>query len=209
MSIELNKSGEQEAWMALDPETASVGVEAKKKIIGKVVGTPLMYWSGHVANWTYVLTLFVIGTLAVDSENWLRGGAYFLSGFVAWGFSEYIFHRWAYHKNESFFAVGHLMHHDDTQALIGMPWLVNMLSLSGLFLLFTFFLGRMGSAFLFSGFWLGHIWYTIVHHGIHHWDISHAWFKKLKHHHKIHHKMPDRNLGVTMIFWDRIFKTRV
>lgn len=208
MSTELNPM-ENEVWNPENPETASLEVAEKKKLLSKVVGTPLMYWSGHVANWTYVITLFVIGSLAITPENWIQAPSFFIGGFIIWGVSEYVFHRWAYHKNESLFAVGHLMHHDDTQALIGMPWLVNMLSLGGLFLLSTVFLGRVGGAFLFSGFWLGHIWYTLVHHAIHHWNIKGDWFKQLKHHHKIHHKLPDKNLGVTLIFWDRIFKTRV
>jgi sterol desaturase/sphingolipid hydroxylase (fatty acid hydroxylase superfamily) len=199
-------------WHAYEP--GSDAVEQKKKVLSKIVGTPLLYWSGHVANWSFVLVTFLIGAWAAKSGNsslgvlW-TGLIFWTLGFFVWSISEYIFHRWAYHKNESFFAVGHLMHHDAPLALIGMPWLVNMVFLSVLVALFSLFMGLAPAAFLLSGFWFGHIWYTLVHHGVHHWNFSAKWFKTLRNHHKIHHKMPDKNLGVTTIIWDRIFRTRV
>ena len=189
----------------------NISVMRKKEQLSKVLSSGFQYWMGHVANWSIVLTLF---TLAITSESPLSSWQWVvlpLLGFFIWTLTEYVFHRWGYHKNESFFAVGHLMHHEDPMALLGMPWILNVLAMSAATALLVYGLGVSVAAASISvaSFWFGHIWYSLVHHGIHHWNFQFAWFRELKKHHKIHHKVPDKNLGVTTIFWDRLFGSRV
>lgn len=183
----------------------------KKQQLSKVLSSGFQYWMGHVANWSIVLSLFTVAYFNKNEISTTEVISYIGSGLFFWTFAEYLFHRWGYHKNESFFAVGHLMHHDEPEALLGMPWIINVIALSSITAILVYFFSiRISVAsILVASFWLGHIWYTLVHHGIHHWDFKWAWFRELKRHHKVHHKMDDKNLGVTTIFWDRIFKTRI
>jgi sterol desaturase/sphingolipid hydroxylase (fatty acid hydroxylase superfamily) len=56
----------------------------------------------------------------------------------------------------------------------------------------------------------GHIFYGTVHHVNHHININMPPGKLLKRsraNHRIHHKMPDTNYGVTTTSWDRVFGT--
>lgn len=216
MSIEPHREPElspQQSWKATHVETWAIGREAelqeKKEVLSVLVGRPVLYWSGHVANWLYVVATFGVASYLSTAQDLVSSIMFFCFGLWVWTLLEYVFHRWAYHKNASFMAVGHLMHHDEPEALIGMPWVINMASLVGLFLVGSWIFGARQTGFVMSGIWLGHIVYTLVHHGIHHWNFKSAWFRGLKNHHKIHHKMPDKNLGVTTVFWDRLFGTRV
>jgi hypothetical protein len=184
-------------------------LQEKKEVLSKIVGRPILYWSGHVANWAYVLSTLGIAVFLSRPHELFLGACLFAFGFWVWGLLEYVFHRWAYHKNASFMAVGHLMHHDEPEALIGMPWVINLTILVGIFLAASWLIGTQTAGFILAGIWMGHISYTLVHHGIHNWNLNSAWFRKLKAHHKIHHKLPDKNLGVTTIYWDRLFRTRV
>jgi sterol desaturase/sphingolipid hydroxylase (fatty acid hydroxylase superfamily) len=203
----MSNHGENVLGLSVENEN----VLKKKEQLSKVLSSGVQYWMGHVANWSMVLTLT---TIAIFHSKELTTWQWFwvpASGLFLWTLAEYVFHRWGYHKNETFFAVGHTMHHDDPVALLGMPWIVNVILLSSatFLLIYAFGVSIAAASIFVASFWLGHIWYSIVHHGIHHWNFNFAWFRELKKHHKIHHKMPDKNLGVTTIFWDRLFRSRV
>ena len=43
---------------------------------------------------------------------------------------------------------------------------------------------------------------------LHHWSPGGAWMRGLRAHHRVHHKFPDCNFGVTMRLWDDVFGTR-
>ena len=194
-----------------DAAIESAVVLKKKEQLSKVLSSGFQYWMGHVANWSIVLFLLAV---AIINRHQLAAWEWTVipaAGLFVWSLVEYLFHRWAYHKNESFFAVGHLMHHDDPIALLGMPWIINVIAMFSIVAIqvYVFDIRVASASLVVSAFWLGHIWYTLVHHGIHHWNFQWAWFRDLKKHHKIHHKVPDKNLGVTTIFWDRIFRSRV
>src|ERR1017187_7682510 len=45
-----------------------------------------------------------------------------LTGLLSWTLTEYLLHRYVYHEWHSFLSVGHALHHQDPQALIGIPW---------------------------------------------------------------------------------------
>lgn len=193
------------------PAQESQSVLKKKAQLAKVLSSGFQYWLGHVANWSIVLTLTALAVINHAELSPWQWYALPVLGFFIWTLTEYIFHRWGYHENESFFAVGHTMHHDDPYALLGMPWILNVVAMAAAtaLLAYVFGTGSAAAGLLVASFWLGHIWYSIVHHGIHHWNFKYRWFRELKKHHKIHHKVPDKNLGVTTIFWDRLFRSRV
>lgn len=183
---------------------------ASKNLIMKWANSEANYNFGRVVNIALILFfgLQFVWNPSVETSAWTYILCFALGAFF-WSFAEYVLHRWVYHDNETLFAKGHGMHHDEPLALLGMPWIVYGSVLLGIFWLNTLLTPAAETGMVYSGFWTGYFAYTIVHHGIHHWNLDWAWFKALKRHHKVHHKMADKNLGVTTIFWDRAFRTRI
>lgn len=58
---------------------------------------------------------------------------------------------------------------------------------------------------IIAGVLAGYVVYSYVHCKLH----EGSKFGKLKDWHDIHHELPDRNFGVTTLFWDRVFRTFV
>lgn len=151
----------------------------------------------------FFLTWLVINKL----DRPIAVGVSVFLGYALWTLTEYIFHRWVYHQVSSIFSDGHRIHHQDAKVLIAMPWVVTTASVFALW----YFVARSNVFPYFSGGlagWLGgFVFYSLVHHSHHHWNITNAWFRKLKAYHKIHHQFPETNFGVTMRSWDYVFNT--
>lgn len=130
------------------------------------------------------------------------------SGYMLWGLSEYAFHRWLYHQRHGILGDGHRLHHEDPGMLIAMPWLMTAPTMFGLWYLCAVVLRLPLSSACLAGWLAGSVWYSLVHHSHHHWDIRTSWLRKLRAHHRIHHQCPEFNFGVTMRLWDNVFGTR-
>jgi 4-hydroxysphinganine ceramide fatty acyl 2-hydroxylase len=184
-------------------------LESRKNTVRKFLASEFQYWFGHVANWTFVISAFAFAVTSPQRLGAVASVLAIASGLFIWTFAEYAFHRWLYHKNMSFFAAGHDVHHDAPTALVGTPWIINTVWLVTLTTLLSLLIGRSLACWLMGSFWLGHIWYSLMHHAVHQWSFNSKWYRRLMAHHKIHHKIADKNLGVTTLFWDRVFKTRI
>ena len=130
------------------------------------------------------------------------------SGYMLWGLAEYAFHRWVYHQRHSILGDAHRIHHDDPGVLIAMPWFMTTTTVFGLWYLCAVVLRLPLSSAGLAGWLAGSVWYSLVHHSHHHWDIRQSSLRKLRAHHYIHHEFPEFNFGVTMRLWDNIFGTR-
>jgi sterol desaturase/sphingolipid hydroxylase (fatty acid hydroxylase superfamily) len=131
-----------------------------------------------------------------------------VGGFLLWGFTEYAFHRWVYHQPDGIFGDGHRIHHVDAEALIAMPWFITTATMFTLWYVAGRFGELHGFGSLAAGWLAGFVWYSLVHHSHHHWDIRFGWARRLKAYHRVHHQFPDRNYGVTLRIWDAVFGTR-
>jgi sterol desaturase/sphingolipid hydroxylase (fatty acid hydroxylase superfamily) len=131
-----------------------------------------------------------------------------VAGYLLWGFTEYAFHRWIYHQPEGIFGEGHRIHHSEAETLIAMPWFMTTATMFTLWYAVSVRFGVRGFASLAGGWLAGFVWYSLVHHSHHHWNIRAGWARRLKAYHRVHHQIPDRNYGVTMRFWDVVFGTR-
>ncbi|HEU4989457.1 MAG TPA: sterol desaturase family protein [Gemmatimonadaceae bacterium] len=155
------------------------------------------------------LMLFFLGWDAVH----LRVGAAevaaaFLLGLFLWTFSEYAFHRWMYHvPGIPVTRWGHARHHADPTAPVAMPFLVTPALFLPLQQLVSTELGVHGFSALLAGWFAGFIGYSFFHHALHHYRLPYGWFRHLQSQHRIHHAIPDVNYGVTVRFWDRVFRT--
>jgi sterol desaturase/sphingolipid hydroxylase (fatty acid hydroxylase superfamily) len=92
--------------------------------------------------------------------------------------------------------------------LIAMPWLLTAPTIFGLWYFCAVVLRLPLSSACLAGWPAGSVWYSLVHHSHHHWDIRTSWLCKLRAHHRIHHRFPEFNFGVTMRLWDNVFGTR-
>ncbi|MGH7689378.1 MAG: sterol desaturase family protein [Gemmatimonadaceae bacterium] len=168
--------------------------------------SPVNYWAAYVVD--FVLMLFF---LMWDVFR-LRVGAVevvalFVAGLALWTFSEYAFHRWAYHMGFAMSKRGHERHHEDPTASITMPFIITPLVFLPLQQLIATGFGVRGFSTLLAGWFLGYIAYGLFHHILHRYSFPFAWYRHLQSQHRIHHAVPDVNYGVTMRFWDRVFGT--
>lgn len=187
-------------------------ISAEKSKLDDLVSSEFHYYFGRYANLALVL-FFLAQPLNWSpwsySVSWQKFVGLFVVGYFVWTFVEYVMHRWLYHEIQSLMAKGHGMHHDDPEGLLGMPWIVNTVVILLIFAGIAWLFPRAESGVFLGAFWLGYLNYTLIHHGMHHWKFKNYVFKSLWRHHKVHHKMPDKNLGVSTSFWDYVFRTKV
>ncbi len=130
-------------------------------------------------------------------------------GTAAWSAAEYLLHRFVLHGLRPF-SEWHAQHHARPTALIGTPTAINaalMVALIGTPL--WVLAGSWVAGALSSGFLLGYLAYSWMHHTLHHGRCRSAWLSQRKQSHAVHH-MPGRGLsrfGVTTGLWDRVLRT--
>ena len=139
----------------------------------------------------------------------------FIGGYFAFTLIEYMMHRFVFHMDEDTEAKKklvytlHGVHHDfpKDKDRLAMPVPLSVTIATGFFFLFRFVMGDLVFGFL-PGFLMGYAWYLWVHFMVHTWQPPKNFFKRLWVHHGIHHyKQQERAFGVSMPFWDFIFRT--
>jgi len=130
-----------------------------------------------------------------------------LAGLAIWSAIEYAMHRLVFHGFEPFQRM-HGEHHRRPHALIATPTVLSLAMIAGLFWLPAALLtGRWIGSAATLGLTAGYLFYGIVHHALHHWQARGAWMRRCKRRHAIHHRSPHVNYGVTMLWWDLVFRT--
>jgi sterol desaturase/sphingolipid hydroxylase (fatty acid hydroxylase superfamily) len=112
-----------------------------------------------------------------------------------------------YHWGIALTRSGHEKHHDDPEAHLALPWFVTPILFLPPQLLVAYHYGIGGFSSFLAGWFAGFIAYSFMHHSLHHYKLKFAWFRHLQSQHRIHHALPETNYGVTMRFWDRVFRT--
>jgi sterol desaturase/sphingolipid hydroxylase (fatty acid hydroxylase superfamily) len=164
------------------------------------------YWLAFVADFT--TGLFFLGWDLAHGASPLTVAGAFGIGFLLWGLTEYAFHRWIYHQPKGIFGEGHRIHHTEAERLIAMPWFITTSAMFAIWYLVSVRLGAQAFASIVAGWLVGFVWYSLVHHSHHHWNLGGGWVRRLKAYHRVHHHFPDHNYGVTMRFWDIVFGTQ-
>ncbi|MGO4873030.1 MAG: sterol desaturase family protein [Roseiarcus sp.] len=129
-------------------------------------------------------------------------------GIMAWTLVEYLVHRFAYHGAPILTAL-HDAHHRDPKALVGVPsFLSSGLIVAVCYLPLRGFEPIFASGFT-SGMLIGYAGYMFVHHATHHLSIQPGdLLYEARVRHMAHHYHDDANFGVSVGFWDRVFRTR-
>jgi len=128
-------------------------------------------------------------------------------GAVAWTIAEYAAHRWLYHARMPLWRVGHQMHHESPELLIGLPWFATAGFAGACWYLVAYTLHVHAVASGLAGFLAAFTVHGVLHHSHHRWGRRAVWCRSLRVHHRIHHRLPSTNFGVTTRFWDDIFGT--
>lgn len=182
------------------------GMVSNEAILDKVAKGEKNYWFTFVADSATVL-FFLFWEIRFHDALLLHVAAAWSAGYIAWTLTEYCFHRWVYHLVPSIFRDGHAIHHEAPLTLIALPWIITTTVMASLWYLCSVVFHIPLVLAVLSGWLVGFVSYSLVHHGLHHWNLKSRWSRRLKAYHRIHHHFPDYNYGVTMSLWDRVFGT--
>ena len=175
-------------------------------LLDRIVVNPSNYWSSMAVDALTSACFLGIGLFRL-SESWRVGAVAFLVGWVVWSFAEYSLHRWLLHGPRSGARRGHTRHHMDEKALVASPAGTVTVVEVALWFLLRPVLGDLAAAMFLGGTSLGYLYYTLLHHADHHWELSLPPVVDLRRRHDIHHAQPNVNYGSTTSFWDRVFGT--
>lgn len=164
------------------------------------------YVASFVADSLAILTLILTTYLTYAGESVWWYILAFVLGIVTWTVYEYVFHRWIFHGSTPL-ALGHGKHHDDADRLLSMPFATGPAIYLAMFLLLRFLIGDGLAAAFTTAYAISYLYYGFLHHSSHFMEIDLKLWKKMRAHHLLHHKFPDRNFGFTTSFWDRVFGT--
>ncbi len=174
--------------------------------------SPRNYYFSFIAD--SALGLFFIGqALYAQSVHptlpWAGLPLAFLVGNMVQSFSEYFFHRWVFHRLFGELKNGHRLHHQEPKSLLAMPWFADILLISSFWAFFFLvsagdlvFAGMAGGGVVFR-----YVQYGLIHHTFHHFEWRNRTWRKMRAYHYIHHRLPDRNFGVSGRFWDWVLGT--
>ena len=164
------------------------------------------YWLGFMVD-AAVAVSFWMFALRYVRGTWATWISVVLAGLSLYGLMEYLFHRWIYHGGRSPAATGHLMHHEDPQALIGLPFFFPATVGFVLWFLLRRILGEGWASLMMAAVATNFLYYGLLHHSHHHGRLKDGYFQRMRKYHLIHHHFPDRNFGLTMTLWDWVFGT--
>ena len=163
-----------------------------------------------------VIGYFTWKALFQGEMNFLLYIAYFVGGLFIWTLTEYVMHRFVFHFTprgkfmERIHFIFHGVHHDypnDANRLV-MPPSASIPMALGFYFLFDWLLPHNMVYPFFSGFILGYLFYDMVHYALHHANFKNGFWKRLKHHHMLHHYSDaTKGYGVSWTFWDNIFQS--
>lgn len=164
------------------------------------------YWASFASDSATAL-FFLFWSFYARTVSWPVIALLFVAGLAVWTLSEYVFHRWVYHQERGIFGSGHRMHHDAEKAYIAMPWFISAVTIFAVWYGVTIAAGVHAFSGLAAGWMTGFVLYSWVHHVHHHAALGNLRMRKLRAYHRVHHRFPETNFGVTTRFWDRVFKT--
>ena len=205
------KPSEHHVWRYTDLMGRGLGREAILRVIEKRVNQTKI---GYYAE-LFVYPL-VVGGLLLNDVGWsgfalhLRWSFAALCGAMLWTLTEYLVHRFVYHKVPILREL-HGMHHSRPCDYIGAPIWVSIVGFSSFFFLLALLWNVEIAGGTTSGLIVGYVSYLLIHDAVHHWQLDEkAWLRshRLRHLRHHHHPVPG-NFGVTTGVWDFVFGTAI
>ena len=185
-------------------------VSSNRDLIRKLSSSVFNYWFGYVSNSVLVIWLASRAVSGgVSQLSPLGWTASIVGGLLLWTLMEYFLHKWLYHDIDSPIREGHILHHEQPHALLGVPWYLTAVVIVGVYFGLARLLNSAATGVVMAFTWLGYIGYCAMHHMIHHARWTSRWFMDLRRHHLLHHARNNVNWGITTDLWDRVFRTKV
>src|SRR6476660_1904362 len=97
-----------------------MAAQSRRSVFGaldRMVYSSANYWIGMLTDLAAALAFLALGLYRL-SGRWVVAAVIVIVGFIAYGFLEYIFHRWVLHGPPSMARRGHARHHAEPTALI-------------------------------------------------------------------------------------------
>ena len=172
------------------------------------IKTPLDWWRYH-ADFFQFPALFAFLVWYDFERVGLEWFGALLLGFVFFTFVEYWVHRSILHG--AFYHGTHEDHHLKPEAHVFFPLYYVPGAFLFIFAEFAFAGWLVGASewlAMYAGFVLGYVWFTVMHHLLHH--SAHAagsYLHRFAMWHLVHHSSITWNYGITTNIWDRVFRT--
>ena len=169
---------------------------------------------GHYAE-LFVYPLVVGGLFLYDVSGsgfalHLRWCFAALCGAMLWTLTEYLVHRFVYHKLPVLREL-HAMHHSRPCDFIGAPIWISIVGFSSFFVLLALRWDVEIASGTTSGLIVGYVSYLLMHDAVHRWQLyEKSWLRSHRLRHLRHHRHPvPGNFGVTTGVWDFVFGTAI
>lgn len=176
------------------------------QLVSKVAAHPSNYWGGFITD-PITVALFLIWDLSILRRNVYVSLACYAGAIFAVSLCEYALHRWIFHSDVTLARAGHAMHHESPRALIGLPWFLTAAFWWSIAYVAVKLLHIPYVLSFMAAFITGYVFYAIIHHTLHQYEVKNRRLRALRTHHRIHHRFPNVNFGVTNRFWDKVFGT--
>jgi sterol desaturase/sphingolipid hydroxylase (fatty acid hydroxylase superfamily) len=170
----------------------------------------LSYFGDFAACLIALVWLALVTLTSVDAPGLICWVGALIAGIVLWTLTEYLVHRWIYHKIP-IIRTYHEAHHLEPRALLGTPVGLGIVVIfMVVYLPIKPFSLALASG-LTSGTLLGYFGYMLVHHAVHHWPVTRGtYLYRMRLRHSAHHFSADAgNYGVTTALWDFAFGTSI
>lgn len=196
---------------SLDPSAPRIRLFKNKYLERLTVISPRTF----AVTWAIVLPL--AGWAGWGAASPLEAIGLFAAGLLIWSLCEYLLHRYLFHWQldvpavQWFVFLIHGNHHNHPNDPLRdmMPLSVSLPVSASVWALSTAALGTAGN-WLFLGWITGYVIYDVVHYACHQWPMRGRLGAALKRHHMRHHYIDEgRNFGISSVFWDRVFGSRI
>lgn len=147
--------------------------------VTRLVTSALNYWLGFMVDLT-VAGFFFVHTLRYLHRPLVISGLVVLAGLGLYGLMEYFFHRWIYHGRRSPAATGHLLHHENPQAPIAVPFFFPAMAAGTLWFLFRPILGEGEASLMVAVLVSNFVYYGLLHHRQHHGRLKVRYFLRIQ-----------------------------
>jgi len=167
------------------------------------------YWADFAVYGAAVAGLAALLVVAGPIGEGLDIVAWCLAGLAGWTLIEYFLHRVLLHGVQPFRG-WHAVHHQRPMALIGTPTVLSAALVVVLVFLPAMWLGGLWRACaVTAGVLVGYLFYSLMHHAMHHWRTDITWLRRRKRWHASHHHDATPGcFGVTSGFWDHVFRSK-
>jgi sterol desaturase/sphingolipid hydroxylase (fatty acid hydroxylase superfamily) len=171
------------------------------------------YWAAYAVDWLCPIVLGYLGWQ--EATSWPIPVLSVVAGCFVFTLVEYAIHRWGFHSDASFMTPIHQEHHDIPLNRTALPFFTSPGASLILWSIFRPLLGQEIACFFLSGVLAGYFCYSLLHHIEHNVRVKRglrrippfSWLQARWAAHVVHHRLSDKNYGVTTSFWDRVFGT--